>query len=76
MNHPALLLADEPTGNLDSKASREILELLKVSNEKYHQTIIMITHDKELALHANRIITIEDGKIISDELVGEEHANS
>lgn len=76
MNHPALLLADEPTGNLDSKASREILELLKVSNEKYHQTIIMITHDKELALHASRIITIEDGKIISDELVGEEHANS
>ena len=76
MNHPALLLADEPTGNLDSKASREILELLKVSNEKYHQTIIMITHDKELALHASRIITIEDGKIISDELVDEEHANS
>lgn len=76
MNHPALLLADEPTGNLDSKASKEILELLKVSNEKYHQTIIMITHDKELALHANRIITLEDGKIISDELVGEEHANS
>ena len=76
MNHPALLLADEPTGNLDSKASREILELLKVSNEKYHQTIIMITHDKELALHASRIITLEDGKIISDELVGEEHANS
>ena len=76
MNHPALLLADEPTGNLDSKASKEILELLKVSNEKYHQTIIMITHDKELALHASRIITLEDGKIISDELVGEEHANS
>lgn len=76
MNHPALLLADEPTGNLDSKASKEILELLKVSNEKYHQTIIMITHDKELALQASRIITLEDGKIISDELVGEEHANS
>lgn len=76
MNHPALLLADEPTGNLDSKASKEILELLQVSNEKYHQTIIMITHDKELALHANRIITLEDGKIIHDELVGEEHANS
>lgn len=76
MNHPALLLADEPTGNLDSKASREILELLKVSNEKYHQTIIMITHDKELALRASRIITLEDGKIISDELVGEENANS
>ncbi len=68
MNHPALLLADEPTGNLDSKASSEILELLKISNEKYGQTIIMITHDKELALHAKRIITIEDGHIINDEL--------
>lgn len=76
MNHPALLLADEPTGNLDSKSSKEILELLQVSNEKYHQTIIMITHDKELALHAKRIITIEDGKIIRDELVGEAHENS
>ena len=76
MNHPALLLADEPTGNLDSKASKEILELLQVSNEKYHQTIIMITHDKELALHAKRIITLEDGKIIHDEFVGEEHENS
>lgn len=70
MNHPALLLADEPTGNLDSKASAEIIELLKVSNEKYGQTIIMITHDKELALHAKRIITIGDGHIISDEKVG------
>lgn len=68
MNHPALLLADEPTGNLDSKASSEILELLKISNEKYGQTIIMITHDKELALHAKRIITIEDGHIINDEI--------
>lgn len=64
MNHPALLLADEPTGNLDSKSSKEILELLQVSNEKYHQTIIMITHDKELALRAKRIITIEDGKLL------------
>lgn len=71
MNHPALLLADEPTGNLDSKASSEIMELLKISNEKYNQTIIMITHDKSLALNAKRIITIEDGKIISDERVGE-----
>ena len=76
MNHPALLLADEPTGNLDSKASKEILELLQVSNEKYHQTIIMITHDKELALHAKRIITLADGKIIHDELVGDTHADS
>lgn len=71
MNHPALLLADEPTGNLDSKASSEIMELLKISNEKYNQTIIMITHDKSLALNAKRIITIEDGKIISDERVGD-----
>ena len=73
MNHPALLLADEPTGNLDSKASTEIMELLKVSNEKFGQTIIMITHDKNLALNAKRIITIEDGKIISDERVGGNH---
>ena len=69
MNHPALLLADEPTGNLDSKASREIIELLKMSNKKYNQTIIMITHDHDLALNANRIITIDDGRIISDEKV-------
>ena len=69
MNHPALLLADEPTGNLDSKASKEIVELLKLSNRKYKQTIIMITHDYNLALNANRIITIDDGKIISDERI-------
>lgn len=69
MNHPSLLLADEPTGNLDSKASKEIIELLKLSNKKYNQTIIMITHDHNLALSANRIITIEDGKIVSDEEV-------
>ncbi len=69
MNRPSLLLADEPTGNLDSKASREIMELLKLSNEKYHQTIIMITHDHELALTASRIITIEDGRIIDDSKV-------
>ncbi len=69
MNHPALLLADEPTGNLDSKSSKEIMELLKISNKKYEQTIIMITHDQNLAMHANRIITIDDGKIIKDEKV-------
>ena len=69
MNRPALLLADEPTGNLDSKASREIIELLKTSNKKYHQTIIMITHDHDLALNADRIITIDDGCIINDEKV-------
>lgn len=69
MNHPALLLADEPTGNLDSKSSKEIMELLELSNKKYEQTIIMITHDQNLAMHASRIITIDDGKIISDEKV-------
>lgn len=69
MNRPLLLLADEPTGNLDSKASHDIMELLKISNKKYKQTIIMITHDQNLALKADRIITIEDGKIIRDELV-------
>ena len=69
MNHPAILLADEPTGNLDSKASRDIVELLKLSNKKYKQTIIMITHYHNLALNADRIITIDDGKIVSDEVV-------
>ena len=65
INHPAIVLADEPTGNLDSKASNEIVELLKVSNKKYHQTIILITHNPEIAKVADRIITIEDGKIVS-----------
>ena len=69
MNRPALLLADEPTGNLDSKASHDIIELLKLSNKKYKQTIIMVTHDHSLALNASRIITIDDGKIVSDEMV-------
>lgn len=68
MNKPKIILADEPTGNLDSKNSREIMELLKTANEKYKQTIIMVTHDKELAKYANRIITIEDGKIVKDEV--------
>ena len=63
---PSLVLADEPTGNLDSKASDEIVSLLKTSNKKYNQTIIMITHDLEIAENADRIITIEDGKIIKD----------
>lgn len=67
--HPSLLLADEPTGNLDSKSSHEIMELLEISNRKYGQTIIMITHDESLAMHADRIITIEDGEIIHDEKV-------
>lgn len=69
MNRPALLLADEPTGNLDSKSSKDIISLLKLSNQKYKQTIIMITHDHSLALNADRIITIDDGKIISDEKI-------
>lgn len=66
MNRPAIILADEPTGNLDSKASNEIIELLKLFNRKYNQTIIMITHDLEMAKQADRVLTIEDGKIISD----------
>ena len=69
MNAPAVVLADEPTGNLDSKNSQEIVELLKLSNRKYNQTLIMITHDENIALQADRIIAIEDGKIIRDEVI-------
>lgn len=69
MNAPAVVLADEPTGNLDSKNSQEIIELLKLSNKKYNQTLIMITHDENIALQADRIIAIEDGKIIRDEVI-------
>lgn len=69
INTPAIILADEPTGNLDSKNSKEILDLLKFSNKKYNQTIIMITHDQDLALEADRILTIDDGKIIKDEKI-------
>ncbi len=65
INNPAIILADEPTGNLDSKASDEIMELLKMTNKKYKQTIIMITHNMELAKEADRIMQIEDGKLIS-----------
>ena len=67
INEPAIILADEPTGNLDSKNSKEILELLKLSNKKYEQTLIMITHDQNIAKEADRIIKIEDGKIASVE---------
>ena len=70
MNEPALMLADEPTGNLDSKASEEIISLLRLSNKKYNQTVIIITHDEKIALEADRIITIDDGKIIKDERNG------
>ncbi len=69
MNAPAVVLADEPTGNLDSKNSQEIVELLKLSNKRYGQTLIVITHDESIALQADRIIAIEDGKIVRDERV-------
>ncbi len=69
MNAPAVVLADEPTGNLDSKNSQEIVELLKYSNEKYKQTLVVITHDENIALQANRILAIEDGKITRDEVI-------
>ncbi|NLX63295.1 MAG: ABC transporter ATP-binding protein [Clostridiaceae bacterium] len=69
MNAPAVVLADEPTGNLDSKNSQEIVELLKLSNQKFGQTIIIITHDENIALQADRIMTLEDGKIIRDEVI-------
>lgn len=67
INHPAILLADEPTGNLDSKSSDEIVELLKISNQKYNQTVIMITHNLEIAKCADRILRIEDGRLVSEE---------
>lgn len=70
MNSPAIVLADEPTGNLDSKNSHEIMELLKLSNKKYKQTLIMITHDENIALQADRILAIEDGRIVRDEVIG------
>jgi len=69
MNAPAVVLADEPTGNLDSRNSHEIVELLKLSNRRYGQTLIVITHDESIALQADRIIAIEDGKIVRDERV-------
>jgi putative ABC transport system ATP-binding protein len=70
INAPAVVLADEPTGNLDSKNSQEIIELLKLSNKKYNQTLIIVTHDENIALQAQRIIAIEDGKITRDEVIG------
>jgi len=66
MNAPAVVLADEPTGNLDSKNSREIVELLKYSNRTFKQTLVVITHDESVALQADRVITIEDGRIARD----------
>ncbi len=69
INDPAIILADEPTGNLDSKAGDEIVSLLKLSNQKYHQTIVVITHDLEIAKQADRVITFEDGRIAKDERI-------
>ena len=69
MNSPSIVLADEPTGNLDSKNSHEIVELLKRMNREYNQTLIMNTHDESIALQARRIIAIEDGKIVRDEVI-------
>ncbi|NLA26801.1 MAG: ABC transporter ATP-binding protein [Firmicutes bacterium] len=69
INRPALVLADEPTGNLDSKSSQEIVELLKLSNRRYHQTLLLVTHSHEIALQADRMITLADGKIVKDEVI-------
>ncbi|MRZ79446.1 ATP-binding cassette domain-containing protein [Paeniclostridium sordellii] len=69
INRPSIVLADEPTGNLDSKNSKEVLELLKLSVKRYNQTLIMITHDTNIALQADRVITIEDGIIKDDEVI-------
>ena len=68
MNNPALLLADEPTGNLDSENSREIIELLRKFNREQKQTVIIITHDEKIALSADRMISIEDGRVVKDEV--------
>jgi putative ABC transport system ATP-binding protein len=69
INNPALILADEPTGNLDSSNSKEIIALLKLSNKRYHQTLIVVTHDRDIALRADRIISFGDGRILRDEAV-------
>ena len=69
INTPALVLADEPTGNLDSSNSKEVFALLKLSNKRYHQTLILVTHDRDIALQADRIITFGDGRIVRDETV-------
>ncbi len=69
INNPAIMLADEPTGNLDSKNSHEIIELLKMFNKTYKQTLLVITHDERIALQADRIITIEDGRITKNEVI-------
>lgn len=67
INDPAFILADEPTGNLDSRASRDVIELLQLANRRYQQTLLLITHDEKIALMADRILTIADGRLVSDE---------
>ena len=69
INRPALVLADEPTGNLDSKNSQEIVDLLKLSNRRYHQTLLLVTHSHDIALQADRVITLADGRIVKDEVI-------
>ncbi len=69
INDPAFILADEPTGNLDSRTGSEIMDLLKYSNQKFHQTILLITHDEKIALQADRILTMSDGSIVRDEVI-------
>lgn len=69
INDPAFILADEPTGNLDSRASRDVMELLQVANRRYQQTLLLITHDEKIALMADRILTLADGRLVSDELL-------
>ena len=69
INNPELILADEPTGNLDSKAGREVIELLNIFNKRYNQTVLIITHDEQIALQADRVITVSDGRILKDEVV-------
>ena len=74
INDPAFILADEPTGNLDSRSGREVIELLMAANRKSGQTLILITHDENIALQANRILTISDGRIIRDEVIRDEYS--
>ena len=69
INDPAFILADEPTGNLDSRASRDVMALLQMANRRYKQTLLLITHDEKIALMADRILTIGDGRLLSDELL-------
>ncbi|MBQ9011917.1 MAG: ABC transporter ATP-binding protein, partial [Bacilli bacterium] len=70
INHPKIVLADEPTGNLDRRSSKNVIKLLKFFNKKYHQTIILVTHDEEVAREASRVIVYEDGEIKSDSVIG------